>query len=167
MNAQATWQTQFSVETSATVEMIWQIFRDVGTWQHWNAGIESLEIHGPFANGTWFSMKPPGQAALRSCLIEVRGATFTLTHVGMIADSRWQTPLVPTSQCAILATGAIREAPVVRNGAIVVGRVMSASLTFDHRIVSGCRLPCFSRRSGRYWQEAIESGTIAPSSFNT
>jgi hypothetical protein len=72
MNAQATWQTQFSVETSATLEMIWRIFRDVGTWQHWNAGIESLEIHGPFANGTWFSMKPPGQAALRSCLIEVR-----------------------------------------------------------------------------------------------
>ena len=100
-------------------------------------------------------------------LSDVRGATFTLTNVGMIADSRWQTPLVPTSQCAILATGAIREAPVVRNGAIVVGRVMSASLTFDHRIVSGCRLPCFSRRSGRYWQEAIESGTIAPSSFNT
>jgi hypothetical protein len=52
-------------------------------------------------------------------------------------DRRWQTPLVPTSPCAILTTGAIREAPIVRNGDIVVGRVMSASLTFDHRIVSG------------------------------
>ena len=72
MSARATWQTQFSVETSATVETIWQIFRDVGTWQNWNAGIESLQIHGPFATGTWFSMKPPGQDTLRSCLIEVR-----------------------------------------------------------------------------------------------
>jgi hypothetical protein len=72
MSARATWQTQFSVETSASVEMIWQIFRDVGTWKNWNAGIESLEIDGPFASGTWFSMKPPGQDTLRSCLIEVR-----------------------------------------------------------------------------------------------
>jgi hypothetical protein len=36
-----------------------------------------------------------------------------------------------------LTTGTIREAPIVRNGDIVVGRVMSASLTFDHRTVSG------------------------------
>jgi len=81
-------------------------------------------------------------------LSDVRGATFTLTNVGMIADSRWQTPLVPTSQCAILATGAIREAPVVRNGAIVVGRVMSASLTFDHRIVSGVPAALFLKTFG-------------------
>jgi pyruvate/2-oxoglutarate dehydrogenase complex dihydrolipoamide acyltransferase (E2) component len=81
-------------------------------------------------------------------LSDVRAATFTLTNVGMIADSRWQTPLVPTSQCAILATGAIREAPVVRNGAIVVGRVMSASLTFDHRIVSGVPAGLFLKTLG-------------------
>jgi pyruvate dehydrogenase E2 component (dihydrolipoamide acetyltransferase) len=81
-------------------------------------------------------------------LSDVRGATFTLTNVGTIADSRWQTPLVPTSQCAILATGAIREAPVVRNGAIVVGRVMSASLTFDHRIVSGVPAALFLKTFG-------------------
>jgi len=71
MSARVVWQTQFSVETSATVEMIWQLFRDVGTWRSWNPGIESIEIEGPFANGTWFSMKPPGQDTLRSCLIEV------------------------------------------------------------------------------------------------
>jgi hypothetical protein len=72
MSTQTTWKTEFSAETSASVETIWQIFRDVGAWQNWNAGIESLEIDGPFASGTWFSMKPPGQDALRSCLIEVR-----------------------------------------------------------------------------------------------
>lgn len=68
---------------------------------------------------------------------EVRGGTFTLTNIGMVSDARWQTPLVNSAQAAILAVGAIREAPVVRNGAIVIGKVMSASLTFDHRIVSG------------------------------
>jgi hypothetical protein len=72
MSAGATWQTQFSVETSAPVEMIWQMFRDVGTWKSWNSGIEWIEIEGPFATGTWFAMKPPGQDTLRSRLIEVR-----------------------------------------------------------------------------------------------
>jgi hypothetical protein len=72
MDAPATWQTQFSVATSAPPEVIWQLFRDVDSWQSWNAGIESLQIDGPFAPGTWFTMKPPGQDALRSCLVEVR-----------------------------------------------------------------------------------------------
>jgi Polyketide cyclase / dehydrase and lipid transport len=72
MSARSTWQTEFSVETSAPVEVIWQVFSDVGTWKSWNPGIESIAIEGPFASGTWFSMKPPGQDTLRSRLIEVR-----------------------------------------------------------------------------------------------
>jgi pyruvate dehydrogenase E2 component (dihydrolipoamide acetyltransferase) len=47
-----------------------------------------------------------------------------------------------------LATGAIREAPVVRNGAIVVGRVVSASFTFDHGIVSGVPAGLFLKMLG-------------------
>lgn len=68
---------------------------------------------------------------------QVRGATFTLTNVGMISGTRWQTPLVSQSQCAILAFGEIRQTPVVRAGQIAIGDVVSASLTFDHRILSG------------------------------
>jgi pyruvate/2-oxoglutarate dehydrogenase complex dihydrolipoamide acyltransferase (E2) component len=68
---------------------------------------------------------------------DFRGATFTMTNVGVLQEARWQTPLIPESQCAILAIGAVREAPVVRDGALAVGRVMSSSLSFDHRIVSG------------------------------
>ncbi len=41
-------------------------------WKTWNAGIEQIEIDGPFAAGTWFTMKPPGEEALRSQLIDVR-----------------------------------------------------------------------------------------------
>lgn len=68
---------------------------------------------------------------------QVRGATFTLTNVGMISGTRWQTPLISQSQCAILAFGEIRQTPVVRAGQVAIGDVVSASLTFDHRIVSG------------------------------
>ena len=71
MNEQ-TWQGEYAIETSATPDVIWHIFRDVSGWKTWNAGIEYIEIDGPFAAGTWFTMKPPGQDALRSKLIEVR-----------------------------------------------------------------------------------------------
>lgn len=67
-----TWRSEYAIETSAAAETIWSIFRDVPGWKHWNAGIEQIEIEGPFAAGTWFTMKPPGEEALRSQLIEVR-----------------------------------------------------------------------------------------------
>ena len=66
------WRTEYAIETSATPATIWSIFRDVPGWKNWNAGIEQIDIDGPFAAGTWFTMKPPGEEALRSQLIDVR-----------------------------------------------------------------------------------------------
>jgi hypothetical protein len=68
----STWSTEHSIETTAPAETIWGIFRDVAGWKAWNAGIEHIELEGPFADGTWFTMKPPGQDALRSRLVDVR-----------------------------------------------------------------------------------------------
>jgi hypothetical protein len=72
MNREEVWQGQYAIETSATAEAIWSIFRDVAGWKTWNAGIEHIDIEGPFSAGTWFTMKPPGEDTLRSQLIEVR-----------------------------------------------------------------------------------------------
>jgi hypothetical protein len=66
------WQSEHSVETSASPERLWSVLSDVPGWKRWNAGIEAIEIEGPFAAGTWFEMTPPGQDPLRSQLIEVR-----------------------------------------------------------------------------------------------
>jgi pyruvate dehydrogenase E2 component (dihydrolipoamide acetyltransferase) len=68
---------------------------------------------------------------------DVRGGTFTVSNIGIVPDTRWQTPIVNFPQCAILALGAIRRAPVIAGSDIIIGHVMSASLSFDHRIVSG------------------------------
>ena len=70
-------------------------------------------------------------------LDDVRKGTFTLTNIGMLPGSRWTTPIINQPQCAILGTGAVREAPVVRDGQITIRWVVSISLTFDHRIVNG------------------------------
>ncbi|MET3910624.1 hypothetical protein ABID59_004983 [Bradyrhizobium sp. S3.3.6] len=72
MSDENTWQCEYAIETSAPAETIWSIFRDVRSWKAWNAGIERIDIDGPFVAGTWFTMTPPGEDALRSQLIEVR-----------------------------------------------------------------------------------------------
>src|SRR5438552_797061 len=72
MTPPPTWHTEYSVETTAPPEALWALFRDVAGWKTWNAGIERIELDGPFADGTWFTMTPPGEAPLRSQLVEVR-----------------------------------------------------------------------------------------------
>jgi hypothetical protein len=68
----STCHVEHSIETSATPAAIWALFRDVAGWKRYNAGIESIELDGPFAEGTWFTMKPPGEEPLRSQFIVVR-----------------------------------------------------------------------------------------------
>ena len=66
------WQCEHSIETSASPEIVWRIFKDVAGWKAWNAGIEQISISGPFAKGTEFKMQPPGQPAFTSRLVQVR-----------------------------------------------------------------------------------------------
>jgi hypothetical protein len=60
------WTHKDSIETAANPTRVWQLFADVARWKEWNAGIESIEMHGPFSTGTTFIMQPPGQEALTS-----------------------------------------------------------------------------------------------------
>ena len=87
MSKQQTWRGEYGIETSATADAIWHIFMDVAGWKTWNAGIEHIEIDGPFSTGTWFTMKPPGEEPLRSQLVEVReNACFVdETRIGDLA----------------------------------------------------------------------------------
>lgn len=66
------WTHEESIETSASTEQVWKLFADVARWKDWNAGIESIQIHGPFEAGTTFTMQPPGQDAINSTLIDVK-----------------------------------------------------------------------------------------------
>ncbi|MCB1623319.1 MAG: SRPBCC family protein [Pseudomonadales bacterium] len=66
------WTHEEVIETSATPAQVWELFADVARWKDWNAGIESIHIHGPFKAGTAFTMQPPGQDAINSTLLEVK-----------------------------------------------------------------------------------------------
>jgi len=71
-------------------------------------------------------------------LDDMSDGTFTISNIGVFG-SHWQvnTPIINQPQSAILGTGAITERPVVRNGQIIIGQIMTASLTFDHRVIDG------------------------------
>ena len=66
------WKKSYAKEIEAPPAAVWSLFCDVKSWQRWNAGVEEMEIFGPFAAGTEFRMKPPGQDSLTSRLLEVR-----------------------------------------------------------------------------------------------
>jgi pyruvate dehydrogenase E2 component (dihydrolipoamide acetyltransferase) len=69
---------------------------------------------------------------------ELRGSTFTVTSAGKLAGL-FSTPIVNHPEVAILSIGRIAQRPVVRDGAVSVGRTGTIAVTFDHRVIDGAR----------------------------
>ena len=67
---------------------------------------------------------------------DLQGSTFTVTSLGK-GGGLLATPILNHPEVGILGVHRIRETPVVRDGAIVVGKVMLLSLSLDHRVVDG------------------------------
>ena len=67
---------------------------------------------------------------------EFQGGGFTISNLGMYGIARF-TAIINPPQAAILAVGAVEARPVVRDGALAVGRMMTLTLSVDHRIVDG------------------------------
>ena len=69
---------------------------------------------------------------------ELRGSTFTVTSAGKLAGL-FHTPIVNHPEVAILGVGRIAPRPVACNGEVVVRRMGTIAVTFDHRVVDGAR----------------------------
>jgi pyruvate dehydrogenase E2 component (dihydrolipoamide acetyltransferase) len=67
---------------------------------------------------------------------ELTEGTFTLSNLGMFEVSQFTAIVVPP-QVAILATAKAETRPVVRDGAVVARRIMTVTLSSDHRAVDG------------------------------
>jgi pyruvate dehydrogenase E2 component (dihydrolipoamide acetyltransferase) len=67
---------------------------------------------------------------------EMRGATFTVTNLGMFGIDAF-TPILHLPQSAILGVGRIVREPAVVEDRIVPRDHLTLSLTFDHRAVDG------------------------------
>ncbi len=69
-------------------------------------------------------------------LEEMKGSTFTITNYGHFGGT-FATPIINYPDVAILGTGKISEKPWVKDGQIVIRKILPMSLTFDHRVTDG------------------------------
>jgi pyruvate dehydrogenase E2 component (dihydrolipoamide acetyltransferase) len=82
----------------------------------------------------------------------LRGGTFTVTNLGNY-DVQGFTPIINLPELAILGVGKIDSKPVVREGQVVVRKMVALSLVFDHRLVDGAPAAQFLQ----YIKELVET----------
>jgi pyruvate dehydrogenase E2 component (dihydrolipoamide acetyltransferase) len=85
---------------------------------------------------------------------EYSGSSFTISNLGMF-DVDSFVGIINPPECALLAVGAITEAPMVVDGALAVGLQMRVTLSADHRVVDGAVAAQFLQEVKRHLQEPL------------
>jgi pyruvate dehydrogenase E2 component (dihydrolipoyllysine-residue acetyltransferase) len=85
---------------------------------------------------------------------ELSGGTFTVSNLGMYGIEDFEA-VINMGQAAILAVGAIREAPAVRDGEIFPAQLMKATLSCDHRVLYGAEGAEFLARVKALLEEPV------------
>lgn len=116
-------QANVSVAVAIEGGLITPVVRDAG-----NKGLEAIsndmkELAGKAREG---KLQPE----------EYQGGTFSVSNLGMFGIDQFQAVINPPQAC-ILAVGAGKEKAVVKNGALSIATVMTATLSVDHRAVDG------------------------------
>jgi pyruvate dehydrogenase E2 component (dihydrolipoamide acetyltransferase) len=85
---------------------------------------------------------------------ELSGGTFTVSNLGMYGIDVFDA-VINMGQAAILAVGAIRDVPAVRDGQLVPAKLMKATLSCDHRILYGAEGAEFLARVQQLLEEPV------------
>jgi 2-oxoisovalerate dehydrogenase E2 component (dihydrolipoyl transacylase) len=89
----------------------------------WDIGAEVIRVSSAAREGT-------------ATLDELSGSTFTITSLGRDGGTG-ATPIINAPEVGILGVHSAVERAVVRDGKIVIRRMMNLSSSFDHRVVDG------------------------------
>ncbi|GAA2031655.1 SRPBCC family protein [Catenulispora yoronensis] len=65
------WEYEVTAEAEVSAQAVWQLWADPLGWHAWNDGVGEVELNGPFAAGSTFTMVPPGQDKILMTLTEV------------------------------------------------------------------------------------------------
>lgn len=82
-------------------------------------------------------------------------STFTISNLGMYGVENFIAVITPP-ETAILAIGAVQERPVVRDGIIRPGQVMTMTLSADHRVTDGAEAAQFLRTVKTYLEHPLK-----------
>ena len=85
---------------------------------------------------------------------EYTGATFSISNLGMMGIEEFSAIINPP-EAAILAVGAVRQVPVVVDGALAVGWRMKATLSVDHRVADGASGARFLQTLRRFLEHPL------------
>jgi uncharacterized protein YndB with AHSA1/START domain len=65
------WDYEYSAEAKVSAHAVWTLWADPLGWHTWNEGAGKVELDGPFAAGTRFTMTPPGEDPIQMTITEV------------------------------------------------------------------------------------------------
>ena len=99
------------------------VVKHVESLDIWKAAAEMQRVSGAAKDGS-------------ASLDDLSGSTFTITSLGREGGLR-ATPIINHPEVSILGVHKARDMPVVRDGQIVIRKIMNLSSAFDHRVVDG------------------------------
>jgi len=88
----------------------------------------------------------------RASADELTGSTFTISNLGGYGIDAF-TPIINPPEVAILGVGRVVERPARRADALVWRRMLTLSLTFDHRAVDGAPAAAFLQTLATHLQD--------------
>ncbi|MGC2493454.1 dihydrolipoamide acetyltransferase family protein [Candidatus Binatus sp.] len=83
---------------------------------------------------------------------DTAGGTFTISNLGMFGvDTVF--PIITPGQSGVLGIGASRDCPVIRDGAVVASKMMTATFSGDHRAIDGAQGAEFLRDFKQFMED--------------
>ena len=98
--------------------------------------ISHAEAHDLHAIASEIGRLSEAARAGKATRAELSGSTITVSSLGPLGGIA-ATPIVKPPEVAIVGVNKIVERPVVRDGQIVIRKMMNLSSSFDHRVVDG------------------------------
>ncbi len=125
----------------STQEIVYKHYYNIGFAADTDAGLVVPVIHHADQMSLLATGKAVNDLAGRArdgklSLDEVTGSTFTITNAGNIGGIL-ATPVINYPEVAIMGVHKITEQAVVRDGEVVVRKMMNLSISLDHRVVDG------------------------------
>jgi len=85
---------------------------------------------------------------------DIEGSTFSVSNLGMF-DVEHFIAIINPPEAAILAVGSAREIPVVKDGQIIPGLRMHATISVDHRVSDGAEAARFLQALAKYIEQPL------------
>ena len=69
-------KTFLTITKEIRAEQIWKLMTNVDDWKRWDKSITASRLHGQFAAGSFFTLKPKGGPDVKAELLEVKAPSY-------------------------------------------------------------------------------------------